>query len=98
MDTTKIASYEEVETLARNLNEKADKMRTLLENVKRLYEEIGSEGTWAGASADVVSKNVEALGANFDKLYGAIQGCSEFMTSSIKSYRAVDEEINVTSA
>lgn len=95
MENTKISSYNEVETLAKNLDAQSEKMKKLLDNVTRLYETIGKSGTWAGVSAEVVSKDVENLSGNFDKLVTAIQGCSQFMTESIKTYRAVDEEINV---
>lgn len=86
-------SYNQVESLAEQLNTSAGQMESLLNEIKVLFERIGTEDTWSGTAASTTKEEFDALSAKFPEFNQAITDCYKYLMSVVANYKAVDQAV-----
>ena len=86
-------SYDDVVSAATALKTSSDDMKTLLEEVKSLFNKIGDGGVWSGTAASNTKENFDQLSSKFNEFYMAIDDCSKYLNSVVENYKSVDQII-----
>lgn len=89
MDFSKL-SYEQVVSIADQLQSSSTSMETLLNELKTLFENIGNEQVWSGTAASQTKDKFDALSAKFPEFYMAINDCYKYLTNVVENYKSVD--------
>lgn len=89
MDFSKL-SYEQVVSIADQLQSSSISMETLLNELKTLFENIGNDQVWSGTAASQTKDKFDALSAKFPEFYNAINDCYKYLTNVVENYKSVD--------
>lgn len=93
MNYSKI-SYEQVVSLAEQLQTSAQNMESILDEVSVLFNKIGSGDVWGGTSAQVSKAKFDTLKAKFPEFYNATRSCHAHLVSVVENYKSVDASIS----
>lgn len=89
MDFSKL-SYGQVQDIADQLNNSATSMEDLLDEIKTLFNKIGTDDVWSGTAASSAKEVFDTLSAKFPEFSQAIKDCHTYLLSVIENYKAVD--------
>lgn len=92
MDFSKL-SYSQVESMANELNSSSQNMEQLLNEVKNLFNKIGTDDVWSGTAASETKAKFDELSAKFPDFYNAINDCYKYLMSVVESYKSVDQSV-----
>ena len=92
MDFSKL-SYGQIEGIANQLNEKATQMESLLEEIKALFNKIGTDDVWNGTAASKTKEEFDRLSAKFPEFSSVISDCYKHLLSVVETYKSVDTKI-----
>ena len=82
-------SYDEVESIARELRAKADKMQSILEDVTVKINEVHNEA-WHSSAAEVHLNEYNTIKNKYASFYDKVNACADFLDSAVKAGREVD--------
>lgn len=89
MDFSKL-SYSQVQSLADQLNSASREMETLLEEIKTLFNKVGTEDVWSGTAANTTKETFDTLSAKFPEFSQAVEECHKYLLNVVENYKAVD--------
>ena len=89
MDFSKL-SYSQVQSLADQLNSASREMETLLEEIKTLFNKVGTEDVWSGTAANTTKETFDTLSAKFPEFSQAVEDCHRYLLNVVENYKAVD--------
>lgn len=89
MDFSRL-SYGQVQSMADQLNSLSGQMETLLNEVKMLFDKIGTEDVWSGTAASTTKENFDKLSAKFPEFSQSINDCYKYLLSVVENYKSVD--------
>ena len=87
-------SYSQIESLASQLNSSAQNMEGLLNEIKMLFERIGTDDVWSGTAANSTKAEFDVLSAKFPEFSQAINDCYTYLLSVVEEYKRVDATIS----
>lgn len=93
MNYSKI-SYEQIASLADQLQVASQNMETILNEVTVLFNQIGDSGVWSGNAAQLSRSQFDALKAKFPEFYEAISKCHSHLVSVVENYKNVDASVS----
>lgn len=86
-------SYDEIGSIASQLDAKATSMESILGAVETEFNKIGQDGTWSGDAATAAKAEFDALKAKFPDFKTAINDCAKYLRNVVERYRAVDAAV-----
>jgi len=86
-------TYNEMEQIATNLGSNADLMNSTLDEVKTLFNKIGTDGVWAGDAANEVKSEFNSLSGEFENFVKSIRACQTYINQVVANYKSVDAKI-----
>ncbi len=92
MDFSKL-SYSQVETLATQLNGASTSMESLLDEIKTLFNKVGTDDVWSGTAASETKNEFDTLSAKFPEFSNAINDCYRYLMSVVETYKNVDATV-----
>lgn len=92
MDFSKV-SYEEILAKANELSASSQNMKELLDEIKVLFAQVGTEETWSGTSASSTKDRFDALSAKFPEFSKAVDDCSKYLVSMVENYKNMDSSV-----
>lgn len=92
MNSSKL-SYDQIQTLAEQLHVSASSMESLLNEIKVLFERIGSDDIWSGAAAANAKETFDTLSAKFPEFSQAVDACYRYLISVVESYKNIDATV-----
>lgn len=88
-------SYNEINSIADQLGQKASSMRELLDDaIKPQMNRVGTDGVWSGDAAAQAKAEFDVLAGKFGEFYEAIASCSEYLKNTVQRYQAVDRAVS----
>ena len=82
-------SYDEVESIARELRAKADKMQAILDDVTVKINEVHSEA-WHSSAAEAHLNEYNTIKNKYVNFYEKVNACADFLDAAVKAGREVD--------
>lgn len=92
MDFSRL-SYDQVIAASNELKSASNDMNTLLDEMKNLFSKIGEDNVWSGTAASNAKELFDTLSAKFPEFYQAVSDCSEYLSSVVANYQAIDSAI-----
>lgn len=92
MDFSKL-SYGQVQSMAEQLKTSSDTMETLLNEIKALFDKIGTDDVWSGTAAAATKETFDQLSAKFPEFSQSISECSTYLVSMVENYQSVDSMV-----
>lgn len=86
-------SYEQVTSIANQLQTASTTMETLLGEIKVLFEKVGTEEVWSGDAANETRSKFDELSAKFVDFSTSVNDCHKYLLSVVTSYENVDNII-----
>ncbi len=86
-------SYSEIEEIAENLNSSSRNMETLLNEIKNLFEKVGTDEVWSGTAAATSKETFDRLSEKFPQFSQAISNCHSKLMTVIANFKAVDNAV-----
>lgn len=86
-------SYEQVLNISSTLGTDAQKMNTLLDEVKTLLNNVGNENTWSGTAAAETKATLDTLIKQFPEFYNAVNDMSKYLAQVVANYQTADRSI-----
>ena len=86
-------SYEQLESLAGELNTASQRMQDTLDTVSQLLSQIGTTEVWQGTTAEQVRQKFDQLVAKFPEFVNATGKCSTHIISVVENYRSTDTSV-----
>ena len=93
MDFSKL-SYGQVQAMADQLNSSSSQMESLLNEIKALFDKVGTDDVWSGTAASQTKERFDTLSAKFNEFSQAINDCYKYLMSVVESYKAVDAAVS----
>lgn len=93
MNYSKI-SYEQITSLADQLQVASQNMEAILNEVTVLFNQIGDSGVWSGNAAQLSKSQFDTLKAKFPEFYEATSKCHSHLISVVENYKNVDASIS----
>lgn len=87
-------NYEQVLSIAEQMKKSATNMEQILNEVKALFNNVGSEGVWAGSAATMAKQKFDQLSAKFPEFYNATSSCYTHLASVVENYKSVDTNVS----
>lgn len=92
MDFSKI-SYAQVQGLAEQLNTSSTNMATTLNEIKSLFNQVGTDDVWSGTAASQQKEEFDKLSSRFDEFHQAVKDCSTYLTNLVQRAQELDAKI-----
>lgn len=92
MDFSKL-SYNQITDIAEDLKNSASQMETLLNEIKTLFNKVGTDEVWSGTAASTTKAKFDQLSAKFPEFYTAINDCHTYLMSVVENYKSVDRGV-----
>lgn len=89
MDFTKL-SYSQVQAMADQLSSASTQMESLLNEIKTLFDKIGTDDVWNGTAAAATKETFELLSAKFPEFSQSVNDCYKYLMSVVENYKSVD--------
>ena len=92
MDFSKL-SYYQVLGISNSLSASSKHMEMVLNEVKALFDKIGTDDVWSGTAASDAKANFDKLSAKFPEFSKAIADCTAYLNQVVENYQHVDSAI-----
>ena len=92
MDFSRL-SYEQVLSLADQLNSTSQNMETLLNEIKTLFNKVGSDDVWSGTAAAETRQVFDELSAKFPEFNQSVNDCYKYLLQVVENYKSVDASV-----
>lgn len=92
MDFSKL-SYSQVRQASSELNAASSNMKDILDEIQKLFGNVGDENVWSGTAASSAKESFDALSAKFPEFYEAVSDCSKYLDQVVSNYENVDRVI-----
>lgn len=92
MNFSKI-SYEQVISLAEELQNSATSMQLILDEVRVLFNKVGNDNVWAGTAAATSKATFDTLSRRFPEFYEVTSKCHDHLVSVVNNYKNVDSAV-----
>ena len=92
MDFSRL-SYGQITSLAEQLNNSSSQMETTLEEIKTLFNKVGTDDVWSGTAASATKEKFDTLSAKFPEFSQAVNDCYKYLLSVVENYQAVDTSV-----
>lgn len=92
MDFSKL-SYNQIISLADELNTSSTQMEDLLSQIKTLFAKVGTDEVWNGTAAAQTKEKFDTLSAKFPEFSQAVNDCHKYLLSVVEGYKSVDTTI-----
>lgn len=89
MDFSRL-SYEQITDKAEQLNSSSQQMETILNEVKMLFNKVGTDDVWSGIAASATKEKFDVLAAKFPEFSQAVNDCYRYLLSVVENFREVD--------
>lgn len=86
-------SYSQIQALAEQLHSSSMNMESVLNEIKMLFDKIGTEDVWSGTAASSTKEEFDTLSAKFPEFYQAIEDCYKYLLSVVETYKSVDAAV-----
>lgn len=86
-------SYSQIQALAEQLHSSSMNMESVLNEIKILFDKIGTEDVWSGTAASSTKEEFDTLSAKFPEFYQAIEDCYKYLLSVVETYKSVDAAV-----
>ena len=87
-------SYNQMQSISERLSAYSKTMESTLNEVKSLFDKIGSEGVWSGTAAASKKEEFDALSTRFPEFSAAILDCKNYLDNVLATYQAADQAIS----
>ena len=85
-------SYDEVESIAKELRAKADKMQAILDDVTAKVNEVHNEA-WHSSAAETHLNEYNILKSKYASFYEKVKACADFLDNAVKTGREIDSSV-----
>lgn len=92
MDFSKL-SYYQVLAMSNELSSSAKSMEMTLNDVKTLFNKIGTDDVWSGTAASAVKEKFDKLSAKFPEFSKAVEDCVKYLNQVVENYQSVDKVV-----
>ncbi len=92
MDFSRL-SYGQITSIAEQLNSSATQMESLLNEIKALFDKVGTDDVWSGTAAAQTKERFDTLSAKFPEFSQAVNDCYKYLLTVVENYQAVDNSI-----
>ena len=92
MDFSRL-SYGQITSLAEQLNNSASQMESTLEEIKTLFNKVGTDDVWSGTAASATKEKFDTLSAKFPEFSQAVNDCYKYLLSVVENYQSVDSSV-----
>lgn len=92
MDFSKL-SYGQVLAMANELSSSAKSMETTLNDVKTLFNKVGTDDVWSGTAASATKEKFDKLSAKFPEFSQAVEDCVKYLNQVVENYQSVDKVV-----
>lgn len=92
MDFSKL-SYGQIRQASSELNAASSNMKDILDEIQKLFGNVGDENVWSGTAASSAKESFDALSAKFPEFYEAVSDCSKYLDQVVSNYENVDRVI-----
>ena len=82
-------SYDEVESIAKELRSKADKMQSILEEVTAKVNNV-QNNAWQSETAQMYITEYNTLKGKYASFYDKVKTCADFLDNAVRSGREID--------
>lgn len=86
-------SYAQIEDISAQLNNKATRMREILEAVTTELNKVGGDETWSGTAASAAFDEFNKLIPKFHEFWETTTECSKYLHRVVETYKSVDNKI-----
>ena len=92
MDFSRL-SYGQITSIAEQLNSSSAQMESLLNEIKALFDKVGTDYVWSGTAASATKEKFDTLSAKFPEFSQAVNDCYKYLLSVVENYKAVDNAV-----
>ena len=92
MDFSRL-SYGQITSIAEQLNSSSAQMESLLNEIKALFDKVGTDDVWSGTAASATKEKFDTLSAKFPEFSQAVNDCYKYLLSGVENYKAVDNAV-----
>lgn len=92
MDFSRL-SYGQITSIAEQLNSSSAQMESLLNEIKALFDKVGTDDVWSGTAASATKEKFDTLSAKFPEFSQAVNDCYKYLLSVVENYKAVDNAV-----
>lgn len=92
MDFSRL-SYGQITSIAEQLNSSSAQMESLLNEIKALFDKVGTDDVWSGTAASATKEKFDTLSAKFPEFSQAVNDCYKYLLSVVENYQAVDNAV-----
>ena len=85
-------SYDEVEKIAGDLRSKAEKMKSILEDITLKVNEVHSEA-WHSSAAEIHLNEYNTLKSKYSAFYEKVISCADFLDKAVIAGREIEAGI-----
>lgn len=86
-------STEQLRQTASTLMESANRMESVLSEIKGLMQKIDTQGTWSGSSASAARLEFDRLAGKFPSFSEAVQNCGQGLNKFADNYDESEAKI-----
>ena len=86
-------SFDEVEKIASDLRSRAEKMKSILDDITVKVNEVHSDA-WHSSAAEVHLNEYNALKSKYSSFYEKVKGCAEFLDKAVTAGREIEAGLN----
>ena len=86
-------TYAQIDAISSNLKSYSSDMEALLNEIKALFEKVGTDTVWAGTAAQSSKEEFNKLSAKFPEFYTAVNDCSNYLKTVVANYQAADRQV-----
>ncbi len=87
-------SYEQITSIADQLNSKAQQMQSLLSQIEVELKKVGDDGTWSGTAASAAYEEFNRLIVKFPEFSQSITDCSTHLKQVVANFQAADAKLS----
>lgn len=92
MDFSRL-SYGQITSTAEQLNNSSAQMESLLNEIKALFDKVGTDDVWSGTAASATKEKFDTLSAKFPEFSQAVNDCYKYLLSVVENYQNVDNVV-----
>ena len=89
MDFSKL-TYSQVQAIADSLNTASVDMESLLNEIKSLFDKVGTDDVWSGTAAAQTKDTFDTLSKKFPEFSQSVNDCYIYLTKVVENYKSVD--------
>lgn len=93
MNTENKLSYTQMQNISGKLSEYSTTMELVLNEIKALFEKIGTEDVWSGTAAASKKDEFDLLSSKFPEFSAAVLDCKKYLDNVLETYQAADKAV-----